>query len=67
MHDSAIINDYDKNLFITLFNDKIKHCRSILTSGIGTNLIDLINLRIFYFPVSDVAIVNSALLKELNS
>lgn len=67
MHDSEIIKNYDKNLFISLFNEKIKHCRSIITSGIGTNLIDLINLRIFYFPVSDVSTVNSSLMKELNS
>jgi len=67
MHDSSIITDYDKNSFIELFNERIQECRNILVDGIKPDLIDLINLRIFYFPVSDISIVNEALVKELNS
>lgn len=67
MHDSAIINEYDKTLFIELFNSKIQYCRSIFAGGIKPNLIDLIDVRIFYFPVSDISIVHSVLLQELNS
>lgn len=67
MHDSSIITNYDKTLFIELFNESIRECRSILTGGIRPDLIDLINLRIFYFPVSDISVVNEAFVQELNS
>lgn len=67
MHDSSIITNYDKNSFIELFNERVRECRNILVSGIRPDLINLINLRIFYFPVSDISIVNEALVKELNS
>jgi Cap4 SAVED domain/Trypsin-like peptidase domain len=64
MHDSSIITNYDQNSFIQLFNDRIQECRNILVKAIRSDLLDLIN---FYFPVSDVSIVNEALVKELNS
>ncbi|MFG0631202.1 Hachiman antiphage defense system protein HamA [Pseudomonas sp. xss_2] len=67
MHDSAIIKEYDKNSFIELFKEKIQYCRSIFSGSIKPNLIDLIDLRVFYFPVSDISFVHSALLQELNS
>lgn len=67
MHDSSIITNYEKNSFIELFNDRIRECRDILVGGIRPDLIQLIDLRIFYFPVSDISIVNEALVKELNS
>lgn len=67
MHDSPIITNYEKKSFIKLFNDHVRECRNILIEKIKPDLIDLINLRIFYFPVSDVSIVNEALVKELNS
>lgn len=67
MHDSSIITNYEKKSFITLFNERIQECRNILSDGIRPDLIELIDLRIFYFPVSNISIVNEALVKELNS
>ncbi len=67
MHDSSIITNYDKKTFIELFNERVRECRHILIDGIRQDLIELIDLRIFYFPVSDISIVNEALVKELNS
>ncbi|HIF9213463.1 TPA: Hachiman antiphage defense system protein HamA [Photobacterium damselae] len=67
MHDSELITDYDKSNFLALFNEKISDCRGLLKSGIDEGLIDIIDLRVFYFPVSDVNEVNAALLEELNS
>ncbi|NOH44471.1 DUF1837 domain-containing protein [Vibrio cyclitrophicus] len=67
MHDSDIITNYDKENFKTLFIQKIQDVRGLITSEINESLISLIDLRVFYFPVSSVDDLNNALLKELNS
>ncbi|MEZ2794701.1 Hachiman antiphage defense system protein HamA [Proteus terrae] len=67
MHNSELITDYDKKTFISLFYEKISECRVLLKSGVDESLIELIDLRVFYFPVSDIHEVNAALLKEFNS
>ena len=67
MHDSEIISDYDKNSFLTLFNKKVIDCRELLNTKFDERVINLIDLRVFYFPVSDIHEVNNALSKELNS
>lgn len=67
MHDSDIITNYDKDNFKKLFLQKIKNVRGLLTSRINASLISLIDLRVFYFPVSNVNDLNNALLEELNS
>lgn len=67
MHDSEMITNYDKNNFEDLFLQKIQECRELLKSGVDEDLVNLIDLRVFYFPVSDVNEINFALLEELNS
>lgn len=67
MHDSEIITNYEKENFKDLFMQKIQECRGLLKSGVDECLINFIDLRVFYFPVSDVNKINSALLEELNS
>ncbi|MDC9589532.1 SAVED domain-containing protein [Xenorhabdus sp. XENO-10] len=67
MHDSELIKNYDKSNFLNLFNEKVANCRGLLQAGFDEGVIDLLDLRVFYFPVSDVNEVNGALLEELNS
>ncbi|MDE1480274.1 SAVED domain-containing protein [Xenorhabdus bovienii] len=67
MHDSELITNYDKSNFLNLFNEKVANCRGLLQAGFDEGVIDLLDLRVFYFPVSDVNEVNGALLEELNS
>ncbi|EJX1247439.1 TPA: Hachiman antiphage defense system protein HamA [Vibrio parahaemolyticus] len=67
MHDSKLITNYDKSNFLDLFTEKVANCRGLLQAGVNESVINLIDLRVFYFPVSDVNEVNGALLEELNS
>lgn len=67
MHNSDLITHYDKGKFTELFYEKVAECRGLLKEGIDHKAIDLIDLRVFYFPVSDIKKVNAALLEELNS
>ncbi|WP_067215603.1 Hachiman antiphage defense system protein HamA [Marinomonas gallaica] len=67
MHDSEVISNYEKDNFKDLFLQKIQECRGLLKSGINEELVNLIDFRVFYFPVSDVEKVNSSLIEELNS
>ncbi len=67
MHDSELINNYSESNFLTLFNNEISNCRSLLQTNIDGKLVDLIDLRVFYFPVSNIIEINQILEKELNS
>ncbi len=67
MHDSELITNYDKNKFISFFDEKIQACRGLIQSGVNESLVQLINLRVFYFPVSNINQLNDALIAELNS
>ena len=67
MHDSDLITNYDKDRFIGLFNEQIQTCRELLKGVFKEDQIRLIDLRVFYFPVSDINTLNTALLKELYS
>lgn len=67
MHDSELITDYDKQNFLSAFHARIQECRELINSEINEGLVKLINLRVFYFPVSNINQLNNALIKELNS
>ncbi|EOI7869432.1 Hachiman antiphage defense system protein HamA [Yersinia enterocolitica] len=67
MHNSELITKYDEANFIRLFNENVSNCKEMLQKSIDQSLINLIDLRVFYFPVSDINEVNNALMKELNS
>lgn len=67
MHDSDIINKFDKENFLVMFNDHIKNCRTHIKSIIKEDLVDLIDLRVFCFPVADIQALNNALIQEINS
>lgn len=67
MHDSVLITNYDREQFQNLFNQHIQECRSHLKSQIKNDIIDLIDLRVFYFPISDGLALNQALIEELYS
>lgn len=67
MHDSKLITNFDKNKFMELFNENVAICRSLLQKEFIENVIKLIDLRVFYFPVSDISNLNRALIEELNS
>lgn len=68
MHDSEIITGYDKKNFLEAFEAKIHECRGLIKGGgIKEGLVSLIDLKVFYFPVSSISELNEALIKELNS
>ena len=67
MHDSELITNYDKNKFISSFEGEIQACRRLIQGELNESLVKLINLRVFYFPVSNINQLNDALIKELNS
>ncbi len=68
MHDSDLITDYDKTNFLGIFQMKIDECRALLNSAdIQKGLVDLIDFKVFYFPVSSIDELHSSLIKELNS
>ncbi|MCX9469353.1 DUF1837 domain-containing protein, partial [Vibrio cholerae] len=68
MHDSDLITDYDKENFLSAFEEKIHECRGLIQSGsINQGFISLIDLKVFYFPVSSIEQLNEALIKELYS
>ncbi|OEF87619.1 Hachiman antiphage defense system protein HamA, partial [Vibrio splendidus] len=68
MHDSELITDYDKQSFLSSFEEKINECRGLINEGgINKGFISLIDLKVFYFPVSSIFQLNEALVEELNS
>lgn len=67
MHDSDLINHYDKDQFIDLFNEQTQTCRGLLKENFNEDQIGLIDLRVFYFPVANINVLNAALLEELHS
>lgn len=66
MHDSDLINKYDESTFLNLFSQHIKDCRGIIKSNISRKEINLIDLRVFCFPVSDIQEINQAFVAEMN-
>lgn len=66
MHDSDLINNFDKENFIKLFEDHVLECRNLLKSNINDGLVKLVDLRVFCFPVSDIQKINDELYKELS-
>lgn len=68
MHDSGLITNYDKQNFVSAFQEMIHECRGLIQDGsINQGFISLIDLKVFYFPVSSIEQLNDALIKELNS
>lgn len=68
MHDSEIITEYDKGNFLNAFEVKIQECRGLINGAkINKEILKLIDLKVFYFPVSDINELNVALTQELNS
>lgn len=67
MHNSELISSYDEENFMESFNEHAQTCRELLKTDLKDGSVDFINLRVFYFPVSDIEELNSALLKELYS
>lgn len=68
MHDSEIITKYDKTNFLNAFKAKIHECRGLIKAGFTSQeFAGLIDLKVFYFPVSNISELNSALIEELNS
>lgn len=65
MHNSELVADYDKEKFLDLFNEHVQTCRGLLKNGLDKDSIEFIDLRVFYFPVSDIKVLNDALLEEL--
>ncbi|MCH4244532.1 Hachiman antiphage defense system protein HamA [Acinetobacter gerneri] len=67
MHDSELINKFDTQNFFNLFSQHIKYCRDILNNDTKESNIELIDLRVFCFPVSDIQKLNEAFVSEINS
>lgn len=68
MHDSEIITEYNKDIFLSSFEDKIHECRGLIKAGgINQRIVNLVDLKVFYFPVSSINELNDALIEELNS
>ncbi|MEQ1247893.1 Hachiman antiphage defense system protein HamA [Acinetobacter soli] len=67
MHNSDLINKYDASNFLTLFKEHIKKCRGLIHEGVSDDDFDLIDLRVFCFPVQDILKINEAFAAEINS
>lgn len=66
MHDSDLIKNYNKDNFLKLFNAHIKNSRSLIESKFDSDVVDLIDLRVFCFPVSDIEKLNEAFVEEIS-
>jgi hypothetical protein len=66
MHESDLIKNYDKDNFLNLFNAHIKSSRVLIESKFDSDVVDLIDLRVFCFPVSDIEKLNEAFVEEIS-
>lgn len=66
MHESDLIKNYDKDNFLKLFNAHIKNSRGLIESKFDSDVVDLIDLRVFCFPVSDIEKLNEAFVEEIS-
>lgn len=64
-HNSDLINSYDKENFLHLFQAEIDGCREIISNNFNSNIIKLIDLKVFVFPVDDGELLHENLLEEL--
>ncbi|NNG81331.1 Hachiman antiphage defense system protein HamA [Acinetobacter sp. ANC 5378] len=66
MHDSDLINNYNEVAFLDLFKLHINDCRGVIKNNITEDDVNLIDLRVFCFPVSDIEAINEAFMEEIN-
>lgn len=66
MHNSDLINNYDKDNFLKLFKEHINNFRGLIESKFDSDVVDLIDLRVFCFPVSDIEQLNKAFVEEIS-
>lgn len=66
IHNSDLINSYIKEDFLRLFQKEIDSCREIIGSEFNSNIIGLIDLKVFMFPVNDGELLHEKLLEELS-
>lgn len=64
-HDSDIINSYDESEFLTKLQNEIEMSRSLITKDFSNSIVDLIDLRVFIFPVNDIEQVHTKFIQGL--
>jgi hypothetical protein len=67
MHDSALINEFEEDNFIQLFQSEIDKCRSLICNKYSNGIVELLDLRVFYFPVKDIETLHAKFIGELTS
>lgn len=65
VNSSEIIKNYNKDEFITKFKAKIDECRNLLTLNYSNSIVNLIDVRVFLFPVDDITSLYNDFKKEV--
>ncbi|WP_277601600.1 Hachiman antiphage defense system protein HamA [Colwellia sp. Arc7-635] len=58
-HDSDTITKYDEGTYIDELQKEIDECRLIITSNFSSDIIQLVNLKVFIFPVKSISDLHS--------
>ncbi|EMC9754146.1 DUF1837 domain-containing protein [Enterobacter cloacae] len=65
VNSSDIIRKYNKTDFTSKFRAKIDGCRDLLSKGYNNKIVQLIDVRVFLFPVDDITSLYDDFKKEL--
>ncbi|HBT3294973.1 TPA: DUF1837 domain-containing protein, partial [Klebsiella aerogenes] len=66
VNSSEIIKNYNKTDFLIKFREEIESCRTLLSSGYTNKIIQLIDVRVFLFPVDDIVSLYDDFKKEVS-
>lgn len=65
VNSSEIIKNYNKTEFLTKFRDSIDVCRKSLSSCYNNEIVQLLDVRVFLFPVDDIVSLYDDFKKEV--
>ncbi|WP_410688063.1 Hachiman antiphage defense system protein HamA [Citrobacter europaeus] len=65
VNSSEIIKNYNKTDFLIKFREEIESCRTLLSSGYTNKIVQLIDVRVFLFPVDDIVSLYDDFKKEV--
>ncbi|CFQ17176.1 Domain of uncharacterised function (DUF1837) [Yersinia enterocolitica] len=66
VNSSEIIKNYSKNDFLLKFREEIDTCRTLLSSGYTNKIVQLIDVRVFLYPVDDIVSLYDDFKKEVS-
>ncbi len=64
-YDSDTIKSYEESEFLNNLQTEIDLSRDLIRSDFSNNIVDLIDLRVFIFPVNDIEQVHEKFIQEL--